>query len=281
MGSALSAGIKVGGALLGGLVGSSSSKKDAKEAYKQNKKTILNQPGWIRKGAEEAGFNPLVFAGSQQLGGNFSVSAGNFMGQAIADAAMYAADAFASDPEEKLRVQNLELQNARLIKEIQQMTIRPRTPGVMETAVPFTPQVVSKPEVEAMTKAPEGLRPFADTLPVDPRREVENGEIKTSSGFMVVDNPYLPGPLYAPTLDGDEPLQWYDYPSLAIPAAIGLGVEAFKLGDKLGAKLDDRRGTGPTYTIGGQKYRQRKSPAKEYYIPHWKALGGDPMPWMR
>lgn len=62
-------------------------------------------------------------------------------------------------------------------------------------------------------------RPLAETDPLDTRRPVEAAPVKSGPGFMVVDNPLLEFPVYAPTLDGDEPLQWYDYPSLAIPAA--------------------------------------------------------------
>jgi len=56
----------------GGLFGAKSSKDEAKQAYYDNKRTVLNQPGWVRKGAEAAGFNPLTVlgAGGMQTGFN-------------------------------------------------------------------------------------------------------------------------------------------------------------------------------------------------------------------
>lgn len=58
----------------------------------------------------------------------------------------------------------------------------------------------------------------------DPRRPVDNEPVKTHPGTMIIDNPNLPVPLRVPTLDGDEALQWYDYPSLVIPG-IGAGID--------------------------------------------------------
>lgn len=37
---------------------------------------------------------------------------------------------------------------------------------------------------------------------------------------MRIDNPNVGIPLRVPTLDGDEPLHWYDYPDLALTGAI-------------------------------------------------------------
>jgi hypothetical protein len=56
-----------------------------------------------------------------------------------------------------------------------------------------------------------------DVSPVDPRRGVDNQKVTMGSGFMGVDNPYLPFPVYFPTVDGDEALHWYDYPDLVLP----------------------------------------------------------------
>lgn len=61
----------------------------------------------------------------------------------------------------------------------------------------------------------DALRPLQDRLDVDPRRPVDNQDIKTTSGVMVVDNPDLPFNIEIATLDGDEALQWYDWPTLA------------------------------------------------------------------
>lgn len=58
----------------------------------------------------------------------------------------------------------------------------------------------------------------------DPRRPVDNDPVKSHSGTLIVDNPNLPVPLRMPTLDGDEALQWYDYPSLILPG-IAAGID--------------------------------------------------------
>jgi hypothetical protein len=61
----LGAAISAAGSLAGGLLGNKGAKDAAKLAYAQKVKWALEGPTHIRKGAEDAGFNPLVFAGAQ------------------------------------------------------------------------------------------------------------------------------------------------------------------------------------------------------------------------
>lgn len=59
------AGVAAAGSLLGGVLGGRQAENAANRAYSHKKQWALEGPGYIRKGAEDAGFNPLVFAGAQ------------------------------------------------------------------------------------------------------------------------------------------------------------------------------------------------------------------------
>jgi len=59
------AGVQAGGSLLGGFLDHQYANASAKMAYDLKKKWALEGPAAIRKGATDAGFNPLVFAGAQ------------------------------------------------------------------------------------------------------------------------------------------------------------------------------------------------------------------------
>ena len=54
-----------GASVLGGILDNRAAQQSAEQAYSLKKQWALEGPGFIRKGAEDAGFNPLVFAGAQ------------------------------------------------------------------------------------------------------------------------------------------------------------------------------------------------------------------------
>lgn len=115
--------LSIGGSLLGGLFGKSSAQKA------QDKQNQYNDPVQIRARAEAAGFNPLLFVGPG-VGNQAAPAASGHMGAAIADSSMMLANAVSGQAEEKARLQNLQLQNEKLQKEINQMTLRPKTAGI-------------------------------------------------------------------------------------------------------------------------------------------------------
>ena len=73
-----------------------------------------------------------------------------------------------------------------------------------------------------------GLRPLSSASAVDPRRSVDNSPVKTHSGFVEIDNPWLPFKIHVPTMDGDEPVQWYDLPSVALWGATSMAGEVYR-----------------------------------------------------
>lgn len=227
IGSAL---ISAGGSLLGGLFGRKS--KPQQPVY------VVPEYAQIRAKAEAAGFNPLTaLTSAPGAVGNVSYQP-NIMGEAIANAAMALADGL--DPEKAARVEALELQNKDLQKRLQAATIRPAGPGLYAGRVSYGPlpgqggsggqasprsgSVVSAGAAEPASSGVDPLfdRPLAEIDPVDPRRKVENQPINSTAGFMLVDNPWFPGKLRFPTIDGDEPLHWYEYPDLIVPGAIAV-----------------------------------------------------------
>lgn len=118
-------GLLVGGAL--SLFGANKAKKDAQKAT--NDMNDYNNPVAIRARAEEAGFNPLLFVGPG-VGNQTAPAATGQMGSAIADLGMMAAEKISGQAEAKARMQNLELQNQKLQKELTQATLRPKAAGL-------------------------------------------------------------------------------------------------------------------------------------------------------
>ena len=210
--------IGAAGSLLGGLFGS----KKEKPVY------VVPDYQQIRDKAEAAGFNPLTaltFAPGSV--GNYTYD--NSMGEAIANAGLMLADGL--DPEKAARVQQLELQNKELRDKLNAATLRPAGAGLYQGRVSYGPLPVQggsdgrsvhlDVHSGAGNSVADGgfdpaLRPLPASYLNDPRRQAEHKPASSTSGFMTVDNPFLPGAVHVPTLDGDEAVQWYDLPSLAI-----------------------------------------------------------------
>lgn len=122
------AGISAVGSLLGGIFGKS---KPQAPVY------VVPEYQQIRDKAEAAGFNPLTALTSAPGSvGNYSYQP-NIMGEAIANAAMRLADGL--DPEKAARVEQLEIQNAQLRKDLDAATLRPRGPGLYAGRVSYGP----------------------------------------------------------------------------------------------------------------------------------------------
>jgi hypothetical protein len=219
--------IGAGASLLGGILGRNAQKKataqqqafDRQQVAEMN---VYNDPAQVRARAEAAGLNPLLFMApgvGQQTGmAQSQASSGNYMGAALADAGMMIADQMSKN-RELARLEKLSAENKKLAEKVQNLTIRPKVGGVYAQREAYNANsntvLPRQRPVNGPANASDGLRPLPDQLFIDTRREVDNSPITTSSGFMVVDNPAM-GRIYSPTLDGDEPLQWYDYPTLGI-----------------------------------------------------------------
>lgn len=114
----------IGGAssLLGGLFGKSSAKK---ATSRQNE---YNKPINIRKRAEEGGFNPLLWAGTGNI--QNQPTASGMMGNAIANAGLYAADSMKDKEALDIEKASLAMDRERLDELLQQNTIRPKKGGI-------------------------------------------------------------------------------------------------------------------------------------------------------
>lgn len=225
--------IGAGGSLIGGLLGGKGKSYSPREM-------ALGHVEGVMQASEAFNINPLTILGA--LGGPSAVSGGggNYMGQAIADASLIVADAV-SKRQDAQKLQQEQQRNRQLLEKIQSMTLRPKTGGIYANRV-STPNIASAlgrgsenavsagasaailPSGRGSPSSGAGARPLMDidagSVVSDPRREVENDPVKTHSGTVILDNPNLPFPIRVPTLDGDEPLQWYELPTLALPAAV-------------------------------------------------------------
>lgn len=119
--------ISAGGSLLGGLFGRNSAKK-AQAAQQEYDKPIN-----VRARYEEAGINPLLAFGGGVVGQSQPVSTQNYMGSAIADASMMVAQKLTESSEEKEVINKLATDNAKLQKDLQAATLRPKVPGIYST----------------------------------------------------------------------------------------------------------------------------------------------------
>lgn len=235
--------IGAGASLLGGILGNRAQKKVNNQniafqrennALQQNlvrEQNAYNDPAALRKRAEKAGFNPLLFVGpgvGQQMGvANTSapqIAASNYMGAAVADAGMMIADQMSKN-RELARLEKLSAENKKLAEKVQNLTIRPKVGGVYAQREAYnannrpansTDGVRLSGGGGADSAGPDGLRPIPSSDWIDPRREVEVKPVPSGSGIMKVENRF--GTMYFPTIDGDEPLDVLDIPSFALAA---------------------------------------------------------------
>lgn len=214
------AAIKVVGSLLGGLLG-------------RNKQTVISAGDNFRShmdgvmdSAAKYGFSPLALAGVNAGQGTIIPGDNSSMGAGIADAAMFLGDAL-SKKTDAAKLQEVSAQRDRLQSQVETLTIRPKVPGIfpafrLGTPRAGTPATVSTGVVPAGPAAGD-VRPLSSRDSgafADPRRDVDNQDVKSHPGYIMVDNPTFGMPLRVPTLDGDEPLHWYDYPDLALTGAV-------------------------------------------------------------
>lgn len=262
---ALGAIIGAGASLISGIFG----KKKEKSAQQNSREAILGQAEGSRLAAERYGFNPLTLLGASSAVGP-SQSA-NYFGSAIADAGMIVADHL-SQKKEAGALSQLKEQNEKLKAQVQNQTLRPKVAGVyaQREVTPSLGQALGRSNVgnsgdnsdlaSSGGDNPSDLRPLPETYGVDPRRGVDQKKIEPHSGFMVIDNPYIPK-LYFPTLDGDEAMDVTQVPLLpwawagsAIATRYQQEID-YRRGERLRPKpksksaeyIKRQRGTGPAW----------------------------------
>lgn len=120
------------GALVGAAAsligGASSARAERRAIAAQNE---YNKPINVRKRAEEAGFNPLLFVGPG-VGQQTAVGGTNFVGQAIADAGMIIGDMLLKTGKGSYaaKLNQYQQQNEKLQQEVQSLTLRPKVGGI-------------------------------------------------------------------------------------------------------------------------------------------------------
>lgn len=218
------------GAVLGGLFGRSKTKTTSAGD------NFYSHVGGIVNAARDFGFNPLTLLTNGQAIGPSSVTQDNSaFGAGIANAFAIAGDTFLSKRNTAAKLNQYQKQNERLQNRLNAITLRPPVPGVYgRNSLPADPEVYGGqgpevpssyvPSVAGPAGGPRPLRTTDAGFLGDPRREYDNQPVKSHSGTIVIDNPALPIPAKVLTLDGDEPLHWYEYPSLIQPA-IGMGID--------------------------------------------------------
>lgn len=150
--------IAAGGSILGGLFG------------KSDPKDVVPNYAKRRRKAEEAGFNPLTALGVQASVGQSA----NYMGSAIADAALLLADGLEKD-KEKSENEALKAKNKALQEKVTSLTLRPKVPGVygqriaggQSEAAPLNPALVSPLAAEPVHSGDSNLTPVQSAVAQD------------------------------------------------------------------------------------------------------------------
>lgn len=239
----------------------------------------------LMQAAEKFGISPLTLLNAGIPGG--AVGKTNNMGAAFADAAMYLGDALAKKTD-AVKLQQVAAERDRLQEKVVGLTIRPKVPGVygpMRMGGPNAPTAVQPAGMggsddvgapatlganDRLASVP-GVRPLAEVDVADPRREVDNKPVPSSSGVIKVDTPHLPFSFYVPSIDGDETFG-PDLLTVPMAAAYGFGAwrgrqDAYKRGDAVWDEWKRKKEAKPSdYRFpqdSGYTVRKRKAP----YLP--------------
>ena len=282
--------IGAAGSLIGGAMQSKSAKNAANQERSWAVEDQAEQFVRLRAAAEKAGFNPLTALGAAPNSGmvNPTQAAQSYMGEAIATSSLMLADSMSKTAAAATgkKLQNANRANADLTRKLNAATLRPKMAGVFDRPTKFgiggnANSVSSVVESNKNNRRPDGggadPTPLIETDPVDPRRDVDNKPVSVGPGFMVVDNP-LAGRYYIPTLDGDEALNWYDYPSLALPLGIKGLEKIFQFGGRMRDRVEAQRLTGGYgFKSNGSQFALEPSWAQKYQpspFPGYDALTG-------
>lgn len=219
--------------LLGGIFGKSKSEYVVPNYQK------------IRTKAQAAGFNPLT---ALAMAPGQVVQSQNYMGSAIADAGLALADGLVDKDKKDGALAKLAEENDKLREKVQNMTLRPKVPGVyaQREAIPSVSQAVgggngqisssgvSAPSAGAAPIVGSGANSTSAVGPdglltkdaVDPRRGIDNMKVTTDAGYVIIDNPMLGAPFRVPALQG-EIIETDQIPTVLGSWAFDRGVKAY------------------------------------------------------
>jgi len=181
--------VKGVGGLLGGLLGKKKAPSPA-----QN---IESHMQGIRLGAEKYGFNPLAWAGTGAVTGS---APPNYMGAAIADATASIADAWSNKAFNNAQLDQLEMQNEKLRRDLTDATIRPTVPGLY-SRVSYAPAPNRQGDGVAASADPSALGGVVNIegLPLRPEwgevLETGPGDLPTVVEGSLDDRPTEIGPV--------------------------------------------------------------------------------------
>jgi|GEM_PF-2829136 len=203
--------------LLGGIFGGSKSEYVVPNYQK------------IRTKAEAAGFNPLT---ALAMAPGQVVQSQNYMGSAIADAGLALADGLVAKDKKDGALAKLAEENDKLRETVQNMTLRPKVPGVyaQREAIPSVSQAVGGGNVQTSQVSDQTLSGGGASVggsnlssggggsasvkkgspdappsdPLDPSRAVDKLKVTSDAGFGIVDNA-VTGPFHIPLVNGEMP----------------------------------------------------------------------------
>ena len=177
--------IGAGASLLGGIFGRNSEKS---AIARQN---AYNDPAQIRARAEAAGFNPLLFVGPG-VGQQTAVGGSNYMGQAIADAGLMAADKLSEFSAQQRLAKAMDA-NRRLSQQLTQATIRPKVGGIYARSEMFPSRTVAlggRRAASAGNNRSGVHSPASSAVPSGPDRY----DIKGQLAGLWIDGAWVPRP---------------------------------------------------------------------------------------
>lgn len=124
--------ISAGATLLGGLFGKKDKPLSFTQIRKQTSGGVHGQARGARDAGEKYGFNPLALLGLGGAGVGSTVSSGNYMGEAIANAGLIVADGL-QKRQDALALNSKETEVATLRKKVESLTLRPKVAGIFPT----------------------------------------------------------------------------------------------------------------------------------------------------
>lgn len=153
--------ISAGASLIGGVMGRNSQK----EAWEAQKEQMMNYTR-LRRKAEEAGFNPLVFAGPGAGNANPGFNFQPIMGDAVSRAGAAISDGMSEAVQLRMQKAELEIERQRLEALREEVKLAPNVPGI------YRAQNTSRSVPPADGADSGGLGPVRD--PNDPRRDTQD-----------------------------------------------------------------------------------------------------------
>lgn len=281
--------ITAAGSLLGGLFG-----RPKQKVISAGDNRYSDVEG-IMRASKDFGFNPLtLLSQGSAIGPTVLTQDNSAFGAGIANAFALAGDAVTAKRSQTQKLNDYQTQNKRLTDKVNAITLRAPSPGVYGISkMPSDPDVYgassdtsyASPQPAAgdsVNTGPAGgpYRALSETDPLDPRRGVDNKLVGSTSGVMVVDNPHLPK-MWFPTIDGDEPVDILDLPSMAVAGP----QIAYGFGDKM--TLGGGRESRPAMSAAEAKaYSDRATLSTKRPKPRPKSFNANKRPnydagWIR